>query len=409
MLYPRENRARAVMNLDGEWSFCLDDGTGLTRHWERGPLKNAERIAVPASYNDQKDKREYRNHCGWVFYQRQVTVPAFYRGQRLFLRMDAVTNNALVWLDGSLICEHRGGFLPFEVEITDRVLPGEAALLTIAADNRISHSTLPVGNEGTTAFFGSDNPGVPSVEAAKKWRGQQNAPNFDFFNYAGINRPVRIYTTPQRYIRDLELVPGVDGGDGLVRYRVETGGDMEESGGCSRQPGNAECGEQDGNCKTASGAGRTVDQAGSVQIEILDAQGSIVARAVGPSGEIRIPRARRWQPRPGIPYLYTARVIYGEDVYEQTFGIRTVDDSREGVERFLRRNPTTSVVAVQNGRIIGNILCGHDGRTGYFYHVCVANGYFFMSLYAFCAALAPPVSAVCAAGALPGFACRDAP
>ena len=75
MLYPRENRARAVMNLDGEWSFCLDDGTGLTRHWEREPLKNAERIAVPASYNDQKDKREYRNHCGWVFYQRQVTVP----------------------------------------------------------------------------------------------------------------------------------------------------------------------------------------------------------------------------------------------------------------------------------------------------------------------------------------------
>ena len=68
---------------------------------------------------------------------------------------------------------------------------------------------------------------------------------------------------------------------------------------------------------------------------------------------------------------------YGQ-VYElwteiKGFGIRTVDDSREGVERFLRRNPTTSVVAVQNGRIIGNILCGHDGRTGCFYHVCVAR------------------------------------
>ena len=57
------------------------------------------------------------------------------------------------------------------------------------------------------------------------------------------------------------------------------------------------------------------------------------------------------------------------------FGIRTVDDSREGVERFLRRNPTTSVVAVQNGRVIGNILCGHDGRTGCFYHVCVEASY----------------------------------
>lgn len=57
------------------------------------------------------------------------------------------------------------------------------------------------------------------------------------------------------------------------------------------------------------------------------------------------------------------------------FGIRSLDDSREGVERFLKRNPATSVVAVQNGRIIGNILCGHDGRTGYFYHVCVEKHY----------------------------------
>ena len=53
------------------------------------------------------------------------------------------------------------------------------------------------------------------------------------------------------------------------------------------------------------------------------------------------------------------------------FGIRTVDDSREGVERFLKRNPTTRVVAVQNGRVIGNILCGHDGRRAGLYHVCV--------------------------------------
>lgn len=59
----------------------------------------------------------------------------------------------------------------------------------------------------------------------------------------------------------------------------------------------------------------------------------------------------------------------------QGFGIRTIDDSREGVERFLKRNPTTSVVAEQNGRIVGAILCGHDGRTGCFYHVCVAKEY----------------------------------
>ena len=57
------------------------------------------------------------------------------------------------------------------------------------------------------------------------------------------------------------------------------------------------------------------------------------------------------------------------------FAIRSIDDSREGVERFLRRNPGASVVAVDDQRIVGAILCGHDGRRGCLYHVCVAEGY----------------------------------
>jgi ribosomal protein S18 acetylase RimI-like enzyme len=57
------------------------------------------------------------------------------------------------------------------------------------------------------------------------------------------------------------------------------------------------------------------------------------------------------------------------------FRIRSIDDSREGVARFLRRNPTTSVVAVADGHIVGAILCGHDGRRGCLYHVCVQEEY----------------------------------
>ena len=57
------------------------------------------------------------------------------------------------------------------------------------------------------------------------------------------------------------------------------------------------------------------------------------------------------------------------------FGIRSIDDSREGVEMFLKRNPSTSVVAEEDGRIVGSILCGHDGRRGCLYHVCVDEKY----------------------------------
>ena len=61
------------------------------------------------------------------------------------------------------------------------------------------------------------------------------------------------------------------------------------------------------------------------------------------------------------------------------FGMRSLDDSKEGVQRFLQRNPSTSVVAVvkeeNKEKIVGAILCGHDGRRGCFYHVCVDEQY----------------------------------
>ncbi len=80
---------------------------------------------------------------------------------------------------------------------------------------------------------------------------------------------------------------------------------------------------------------------------------------------------------------FTLRVMQVED-YEKIyklwmtidgFGIRSIDDSYEGVARFIKRNPTTSVVAEADGKIVGAILCGHDGRRGCFYHVCVHKDY----------------------------------
>lgn len=57
------------------------------------------------------------------------------------------------------------------------------------------------------------------------------------------------------------------------------------------------------------------------------------------------------------------------------FAMRSLDDSRDGVARFLKRNPDTSVVAVEEGKIVGSILCGYDGRRGCLYHVCVHENY----------------------------------
>ena len=53
-------------------------------------------------------------------------------------------------------------------------------------------------------------------------------------------------------------------------------------------------------------------------------------------------------------------------------GLNDVDDSRKGIERYLRRNPDTSFAAEENERIIGAIMAGHDGRRGYIYHTAVS-------------------------------------
>ena len=207
---------------------------------------------------------------------------------RVCLRFDAAAHSARVLLNGREIAAHRGGFLPFEVELEGLLEAGETAELTVETDNRINHATLPIGTEGETAFFGSDNPGIPAVEAGKKLQEERgiNRPAFDFFNYTGLQRPVRLTATPRGYIRDITLVPALNG---EVRYRVETAGTAEE-----------------------------------VRLEALDAEGNAVAVSEGREGILRIPDPRLWEPRPGTPYLYTARVTCGEDLYDQPFGIREV-------------------------------------------------------------------------------------
>ena len=57
----------------------------------------------------------------------------------------------------------------------------------------------------------------------------------------------------------------------------------------------------------------------------------------------------------------------------KNMGFNNLDDSREGIEKFLNRNPETSFVAEERNRIVGIVLSGHDGRRGYIYHMAVVE------------------------------------
>ncbi|MBO4920222.1 MAG: GNAT family N-acetyltransferase [Erysipelotrichaceae bacterium] len=56
-------------------------------------------------------------------------------------------------------------------------------------------------------------------------------------------------------------------------------------------------------------------------------------------------------------------------------GLNTTDESREGIEKYLKRNPSTCFVAEDQGKIVGVIMAGNDGRRGYIYHTAVHPTY----------------------------------
>lgn len=67
--------------------------------------------------------------------------------------------------------------------------------------------------------------------------------------------------------------------------------------------------------------------------------------------------------------------IYNLWIHTPGMGLNSTDDSKEGIDKYLKRNPTTSFVAEDDGKIVGVIMAGHDGRRGYIHHTAVAPDY----------------------------------
>jgi beta-glucuronidase len=278
MLAPRETPTRERKSLDGLWRFLLDaDGVGRIEGWWERPLTGAREIPVPSSYNEVFPEAEVRNHVGDAWYQTTVRVPRGWAGERIVLRFGSATHRAVVWVDGTRVAKHEGGFTPFEADVTDVVEPGAESRITVVVNNVLTWQSIPPG-------YVDETPDGPRQRLL-----------FDFFNYAGLHRPVWLYATPRAHVRDVTVVTGLDDSTGTVRYSVET--------------------------EEADGLG--------VRVALRDADGAEVARATGPSGELTVENVHPW--RPGEGYLYELTVeLWGEgdtpiDAYRLAVGIRTVE------------------------------------------------------------------------------------
>lgn len=67
--------------------------------------------------------------------------------------------------------------------------------------------------------------------------------------------------------------------------------------------------------------------------------------------------------------------VYNLWMHTEGMGLNTTDDSREGIAKYLLRNPNTCFVAEDNGELVGIIMSGHDGRRGFIHHTAVKTEY----------------------------------
>jgi beta-glucuronidase len=278
MLYPILTETRSVIDLSGIWSFKLDSGKGFEQEWQNAPLQDTIGMSVPSSFNDAGVTADIRNHVGWVWYERDFTVPTLLLAERNVLRFGSATHLAKVYVNGSLVMEHKGGFTPFEAEINSFLQTGKNRL-TVAVNNIVDETTLPMGSYTETV--------LPDGSKIAK-----NSPYFDFFNYAGLHRPVKIYTTPKSYIKDVAIVTELSTSTGIVDYEVSLEGDAQ------------------------------------LKVTVIDQAGLTVGASSGSSSSIHIENAKLWEPL--AAYLYTLKLELIKDghvidVYEQPFGVRSIE------------------------------------------------------------------------------------
>lgn len=275
MLYPQQTQSRNLLDLSGIWDFQPDpDEVGEAQGFTNA-LPSPRPLAVPGSWNEQyADLYDYLG-IGW--YLRLVHIPTSWQGQRLFLRVDSANYRAVAWVNGRKAGEHEGGHLPFVFEITSLARFGGENTIVLMVENHLRPDRVPSGGMGelTSGAF----PGHPDT-------------TFDFYPYAGIHRPVTLYTVPQDFIEDLTVVTRREGGAARVEVRVRIAG------------------KQARGRVVLAGGGAKVE----AEVRFNDGEGRV---------ELRLPSARLWCP--ADPFLYDLAVSTGEDVYTLPVGLRTVE------------------------------------------------------------------------------------
>lgn len=275
LLYPRVTATRRVISLDGMWNFQFDPKSeGLESNWTAG-LPAPCSMPVPSSFCDIFTDKDSREYTGDFWYETDFFVPGEWKGNEVVIRFGSATHVARVFINGTEVGSHVGGFLPFNVSATNVVNYNAYNKLSVLVNNELSETMIPCGKTQTLCN-------------GKK----VSAPYFDFYNYAGLQRPIKLLMLPNESITDFTVNHHINGTDADVDYSVVTTGEN------------------------------------NVVVTAYDAEGNKVAEGCGKEGTLHIENAKLWNVHAPYLYKFVVKIVDGEtiiDEYFDTIGIRTFE------------------------------------------------------------------------------------
>ena len=211
MLNPIINNKRRKYDISGLWKFKVDKkNIGIQNNWQIN-LSDAVDIAVPGSWNEQLETEGLIYYTGTAWYSKKFFVSDDFRKNKIWIRIGSADYYSKLWINGNLVGENLGGFLPIDFEITDYVEIGTYNSLALLVNNELNSDTIPQG--------------ISQKEYEEEGRLREETypgARFDFSPYGGIHRPVYIYTTPNQYIKDVTINTTIHSSvDGKVSVNLE--------------------------------------------------------------------------------------------------------------------------------------------------------------------------------------------
>jgi beta-galactosidase/beta-glucuronidase len=189
--YPRPHfdRSHSWLSLNGEWEF-RGDPEGLADAADLAALPTWDRqITVPFAW-ETPNSGIGEQWLAWGWYRREISVPSGWQGQRVVLHFGAVHHAATVWVNGSAVGGHEGGYTPFELDITDALAGSMTATVLVRVAAPIDKRYIAHGKQRS----------IP----------RDDYDNCSFTPSSGIWQPVWLESRPATFVSGVSLVPTDD-------------------------------------------------------------------------------------------------------------------------------------------------------------------------------------------------------